>query len=232
MEVHARPARVRHPHHLQPLTDQQPNKQNMNANEIAESTATLSEENEKLFIEHAQSLLTSITKVLSDRRAAEASNADDQKLLAGMAEEIERLDAQADGSNLDALINITARKEQLNKLTAKYGKDAQERMAASDSSIAALNLSAEVTALIELGRSTALEKLTLTLRPFFSNDFLVGQCALRTETLNQISRFLNYTPGHVGTVAEIENAVRDLIQPVADGHAPWFFTREPITNEN
>jgi arsenate reductase-like glutaredoxin family protein len=193
--------------------------------EVHESAASFSEENEKLLRKHAEHLITNINQVLADRRKVEADNAKDVEILAGMAAEIKKLDAQADGSNLDTLINITARKEQLKKLTAKYGQDAQERLTTSDATIEALNLTGELTALLQEARLVAVEQLTLTLRPFFSNDALVGQFLLRTETMNQISRFQTYTLNHVSTVVEIEAVLRDLLEPTAAGNPPWMFTR-------
>jgi len=143
-----------------------------------------------------------------------------------MAATIEKLNTTVDPSDLDALQNLAARKDQLARLTVKYSDEAKERLATADANIAALNLTNELTSLIEEGRLAAIGQISLALRPFFPNDALLAQFAVRIPTMNQIARHSTYAPDHVSTVTEIENAVRDLIQPIAEGCPPWMFKRE------
>jgi len=196
--------------------------------EVHETAASLLEENEQLLREHAQHLITNISRVLADRRVVEAANANDQELLRGMAADISQRDATIDANDLDALQNLVARKDQLSRLTTKYGDEGKERLATADANIAALDLTGELTALLQEARLVAIEQLTTVLRPYFSNDALVLQFLLRTETMSQIVRFQTYTPSHVSTVVEIEAVLRDLLEPTAAGTPPWMFTRDPI----
>jgi hypothetical protein len=194
--------------------------------EVSESAVSLLEENEQLLRSHAKSLIANISRVLTDRRKVEADNAKDVEILAGMAATIEKLNTTVDPSDLDALQNLAARKDQLARLTVKYSDEAKERLATADANIAALNLTNELTSLIEEGRLAAIGQISLALRPFFPNDALLAQFAVRIPTMNQIARHSTYAPDHVSTVTEIENAVRDLIQPIAEGCPPWMFKRE------
>jgi hypothetical protein len=196
--------------------------------EVSESTVTLLEENSQLLAEHATRLCASIGQALADRKAIEAANTNDAEILAGKQREIDRLDAEVDPNNLDALQNLAARRDQLARLTTKYSDEAKERLATADANFAALDLTGELTALLQEARLVAVEQLATVLRPYFSNDALVLQFLLRTETMNQLARFQVFTPSHVSTVTEIENAVRDLIQPIAEGCPPWMFRRETM----
>jgi hypothetical protein len=196
--------------------------------EIHETTSDLTAENAELLREHANNLVTNIHQVLADRRAVEDANANDVEILAGMAAEIAKLDTEVDPNDLGALQNLVARRDQLARLTKKYGDEEKERLAITDANIASLDLPHELIALIQEARLVAIGQITTAMRPFFSNDGLVGQFLPHTETMSQVSRFLSYTPDHVGTVTEIENAVRDLIQPIASGAPPWTFSRKTI----